>query len=231
MKRVVLFPAIFIWSIIGPVIGVLLLTFFVDAWLPFFKEEVQWQVFVFIVAGFFLLLFSILPTHAISVVSGLLFGLFWGPVLALGTVFLALIFTYYLIDNLFDEKQLHSIRRYKKAHVVYEDLIKQSGFKMFWLISLIRLSPVMPFSVTNVILGAAKVKFLPYLAGSILGLFPRVILVAVAGASLQELDLSKGKDRGLFILGVVSTILMLFFIGKLVKNSLKKNREMEDISI
>lgn len=230
MRRFSLFGVIFFWSVVGPGLGVLLLSLYVDDWYPYVKEMEKGKVVFFLFLGFLLMLFSFLPTHAVSLISGLLFGIIWGPILAMFSISLALLISYYLIYKLFDENLIKSIQRYKKAQIIYEDLIKKSGFKIFGLICLVRLSPVMPFAATNVVLGAAKVKFIPYSLGSIIGLCPRVVLVAVAGAGLQELDLSKGSDRSLFILGVVSTILVLFIIGKVFKNSWRKYIELENLN-
>jgi len=104
-----------------------------------------------------------------------------------------------------------------KADKIYQELLVKNGIKAVVFIALIRLSPVMPFAATNVILSAAKVKSNLFLLGSVIGLAPRIILVAVAGAGLSELDFSKGSNVGLAIVGIISTFALIIYIGKVFK--------------
>ncbi len=61
--------------------------------------------------------------------------------------------------------------------------------------TLLRVPPNGPFAMTNLLLAATRVRWGPYLIGSLLGLTPSVAAAVIVGASLSQLDL-RHLDRG-----------------------------------
>jgi uncharacterized membrane protein YdjX (TVP38/TMEM64 family) len=90
------------------------------------------------------------------------------------------------------------------------------------LVALLRLSPLLPFAATNLVLAAARVPVLPFLAGTALGIAPRVCVVALAGSGLSELDLSRSSDQRLAVLGAVATVLVLVVLTRLARRVLRQ---------
>ena len=58
--------------------------------------------------------------------------------------------------------------------------------------------------------------------GTLVGLAPRVILVAVAGAGLSELDFTQGKNQLGLLLGIIATLISVIVIGKIARGVLQK---------
>ena len=61
-----------------------------------------------------------------------------------------------------------------------------------------------------------------FLLGSVVGLAPRVVAVAVAGAGLAQLDLSRGADLRLAVLGAVATVALLVVLWAVGRRALRE---------
>ena len=212
-----------LFTLVAPIIGTMLLISSSGNWFPWLEGLNYWLIPVYILLTVGLAGLSLIPTHASSLIGGMLFGLIEGPIYALCAVVAASYLGIILISLLIKESTYKVILKHPRATKVHEELLKKSGLKAVWLVSLIRLSPVMPFAATNVLLAASKVKMSHFLLGSFIGLAPRVIILAIAGAGLAELDFSKSSNIGLAILGGAATVLLVFYVGLTFK---KVNKEL-----
>jgi uncharacterized membrane protein YdjX (TVP38/TMEM64 family) len=191
-------------------------------WLPPLQDGGLLSSLVLSVSAILLCGLSLIPTHAASLVMGLCLGAIAGPSLALCSIILASLLSFWLSKGLIGDQVTDALRQKPKADLIYQELLKRSGLRTIFLISLVRLSPVMPFAGTNVLMASAKVRTGEFLIGSTLGLAPRVALVALAGAELSSIDWSSSKDYRLIVLGVLSTFLIIFWTNRLIKATLKK---------
>ena len=210
------------FAIIAPGVGALVLVGTFDYWYESLRSldtalPAFYLIFAISLAGF-----SLIPTHAASLIAGMLFGTLWGPLYALTAIVSASLLSYILVKIIMGAKALEIFSMNPKAHEVYNELLKHNGFRTFYIISLIRLSPVMPFAATNVLLSAGKVKFREFFLGSAIGLAPRVIIVAIAGAGLTKLDLSIGSHKSILIAGIAATALVIFIMGRISRQVLRK---------
>lgn len=115
-------------------------------------------------------------------------------------------------------------RRYPKFRAV-DRAVGREGFKF---VLLLRLSPLLPFALSNYLYGLTSVRFTPYVLGSWLGMLPGSVAIVSGGAAVNALsDLSSTPDvnPGLLVLGLIATILVLRSVGKLASEAL---REVED---
>lgn len=206
-----------LFTIVMPIFGTMLLVSTLSTWFPWLESLQSSIIPVYVALTIFLAGLSLLPTHATSLIGGMLFGFVEGSMYALCAVVGASYLGFILISLLVKETTYKAILKHPRAANVHKELLKKGHLKAVWLVSLIRLSPVMPFAATNVLLAAAKVKPVHFLVGSFIGLAPRVIIVATAGAGLAELDLSQGSNIGLAILGGVATVLLIFYVGLIFK--------------
>lgn len=96
--------------------------------------------------------------------------------------------------------------------------IGREGFKFVFLL---RLSPLLPFSISNYLYGLTSVDFVQFCAASWLGMLPGTIAYVSAGAAVSALtELGSGKvshrvSSALVVLGFVGTIGVLWFAGRL----------------
>jgi uncharacterized membrane protein YdjX (TVP38/TMEM64 family) len=75
---------------------------------------------------------------------------------------------------------------------------------------LLRVSPIAPFALVNVLLAAARVPFVAFLAGSALGAVPRTTLVCFAGAQLAAFDAQAAPEQWWRISFAVASSAALF---------------------
>lgn len=212
-----------LFAILTPAIGVLVLLSSSSFWFPLLESLNQLTLPVYIFLTIILAGLSLIPTHASSLVGGMLFGVIKGPVFALCAIVGAAYFSFLLIRLIAKESSYKALLKRPQAAKIHEELLTRSGLKSVLFIALIRFSPVMPFAGTNVLLAASKVKTSLFLLGSFIGLAPRVILVAITGAGLSELDLSKSSNIWLLVLGGLATVFLIVYIGKVIK---KVNRNL-----
>lgn len=210
-----------LFTVAAPGLGAFTLVLTHDQWSPLIESLSPTTYLLFIGLSSSLAGLSLIPTHASSLIGGMTFGLWVGPLMALGSVILASILSYFIMKFIIGEKGVRYIQSSPKSNRVYQELLLKSGKQAITFIILLRLSPVMPFAATNLVLAAAKVKFAHFLLGSVIGLAPRVILVAIAGAGLSKLDLSQGSDIKLAILGAVSTLVLIIYLSKVLRKALK----------
>ena len=52
---------------------------------------------------------------------------------------------------------------------------------------MIRMVPIAPFSIVNVIAGASELRLRDYMLGTALGMLPGIIMMAVLGAQIADL--------------------------------------------
>lgn len=207
-----------LYSVVGPALGALILIARSEDWYPVLESmNLYTQITVYISLSIFLAGISLIPTHASSLVAGMLFGAIIGPLIAVVGIVGASLLSFVLVKLVIRKQILDKLLERPMVVNIYEDLLLRDSFKTTLLIVLIRLSPTMPFAVTNVILAASRVKSLEYTLGSLVGLAPRIVVVAVAGAGLTEIDFSKGSHVGLAALGVISTLVLVAYVVQIFK--------------
>ena len=110
---------------------------------------------------------------------------------------------------------------------------KALGANSFKVITLLRLSPLMPFSVSNYFYGLTRLELLPYLAGSWLGMLPGTAAYVSAGSmgrAVASHGLS-GSDApiGASLLGgALLAVASAGYIGKLVKDAVAEEEASDD---
>ncbi len=75
--------------------------------------------------------------------------------------------------------------------------------KSLWRIATVRMAPVAPFFLVNLVAGAAGVRFFNYIAGSLLGLLPDVLLIAFLVQQSRLVLTQPGPDAVLVLLALV----------------------------
>jgi uncharacterized membrane protein YdjX (TVP38/TMEM64 family) len=126
------------------------------------------------------------PRSLLGVAAGLVFGMWWGLLwAALGSVVGAIagfLLARYVHAGLFDPAQW---RRF--AAIL--DRIERGGWRM---VTMFRLVPVIPHSLTNYALGLTRVRLGDYALGSLLGQLPTTIAAVDLGAAGERAMLGKG---------------------------------------
>ena len=206
----------------GPLLGAVVLVATRERWLPPLEALDPSEAALWFAVGTVLLAgLSLTPTHASSLVAGMLFGAVHGAWVAVGAIAAAGVFAYALLRPLTTTHALAALERWPRARVIHRALLERRA-RLTLLILLIRLSPVMPFAATNLLLAAGGVRPVEFVVGSVVGLAPRIVAVVVAGAGLSELDLGQAADVRVAVVGGVATVLVLIAISAIARRALEE---------
>ncbi|MEX1024635.1 MAG: VTT domain-containing protein [Planctomycetota bacterium] len=213
--------ALALFLLLAPAFGAVALVVSYETWLPPLEELGAAACLPFAAITVVLVGLGLTPTHAHSLVAGWLFGIVGGTLLALACVTLAAALAHRVFGGWSREWAFAALTVRPRAAAVHRALVECGTWRSIGLVALVRLSPFMPYAGTNLLMASANVRPLPFVAGSGLGLAPRVAALAVAGAGLAELDLSQAADARLALLGGVATLLLLFVLGRITAPSLR----------
>lgn len=216
-----------LYTVAMPAISVPVLIATQASWFPALDEGGTAVVPLYVIGAALLVGLSLIPTHAVSLVAGLLYGVGAGSAVAMGSVMLGAAVGYGALRPLVRRRALAGLERRPRAAAVLNALVNSDARRTIGLVALVRLSPVMPFAATNLLMASAGVGAREFLVGSLLGLAPRVIAVVFVGAGLSELDLSQSLDTTWWIVGMVATVVTLVVIGRAAKRVLDEELALQ----
>ena len=211
----------FFWAACPAVLGIVLITQVgpVADWLVSLGP---WGWVLYVAIFIFSAGVGFLPTYGQSALGGWTFGFWLGfPGAMLGFVGGSVI-GYKIARMTSKHKVEAAIEKYPKAKAVRDALVGRGFWRTLGTVTLIRLPPNSPFAVTNLVLASAEVRFLPYLLGTAIGMAPRTAITVwfvhwarnIQQPPAQNLAaLIKNTPTGIFIAGIVSTIVMLLILA------------------
>ena len=125
--------------------------------------------------------FVFLPVTPLTIAGGYLFGTFAGLALTFaGRTIISATITFYLSRYLLRD---YVKRKIRDRYAGWDRRLEKEG--IFYVI-LMRIIPMFPFDAVGYVAGASGIKFKKYLAGTIIGDLPGVLLWTVLGSSLSE---------------------------------------------
>ena len=163
---------------------------------------------------------ALLPTHVLSLLCGWAFGLPVGLAVALCGATLGSPLGYVIGQRLAGPGAMQVIARNPRGAAVCEAITRSSKPRAFLLISLLRLSPVVPYGSTNVLAAVFGVPMLPFLLGTMIGLAPRAAAVVLLGAGLESLDSDTPVAPWVWIVGAIATVAALVVMSWVAKRAL-----------
>jgi len=206
----------------------------VEAWLKAFNQwiadlgAIGFIVFIFAYAVFALLM---LPGAILTIGAGFIFGLGWGfvAVSAGSTLGAALAF---LAGRFLARDKIRALTADKPKFQQIDRAIGERGAK---LIFLLRLSPIVPFNLSNYFYGLTAVKFWPYVLASWLGMMPGTlayVYIGTLGKAAAESAAGAGPSRGplewtLLAVGLAATLAVTIWVSKIARNAIKDTDEIE----
>ena len=185
----------------------------------FFNTGIGILVFVCI---YILIVLLILPASWLSILSGFLYGSYFGSIVVFISASLGASAAFFISKSFFAKKLKNLFSRYPKLSVM-EKVVEKGGLK---LIFLARLSPIFPFSILNYFYGLNNVKFRDFALG-LLGIIPGTFLYCSIGnlaKSVQELK-NVEVTNNLYItsIGIISTFLVVYFSAKYSREYFEKS--------
>lgn len=194
----------------------------ISYWLIMHEQEVQHfttlQWVLVYIASCFSMAFALTPTTFIALLSG--YFLAWNAFVPIAISYWCASYLGFKVAKLIDGGRfLNKLSEKPKVRQVLDNL-QQDEFK---IILLARLSPVLPFAVTNVLFSFSGTKLKNFLTAGFIGMLPRTILSIWLGTQAQEIRKliehpSQGSGIQFFVFGLilVSMLGLGYFIKKAV---------------
>jgi uncharacterized membrane protein YdjX (TVP38/TMEM64 family) len=167
------------------------------------------------------------PASVLTIGAGFVFGVLAGTVIVsvsatIGAA-LAFLIARYLARGKIEQK-VSSNKKFKQI----DRAIGEQGAK---LVFLLRLSPLIPFNVSNYFYGLTAVRFWPYVLASWIGTLPGTLLYVYLGAAGKAgLSAAAGQSSGrsaweylLFSLGLVATAVVTVWVTRIARRELSKS--------
>jgi uncharacterized membrane protein YdjX (TVP38/TMEM64 family) len=208
----------------------------VREWLTNFNDWVGQMgvagIFIFIVVyavGTVLLA----PGSVLTIGAGFAFGLWRGflTVSAGATLGASLAF---LVARFIARDKIEAIAQRNEKFRKIDNAIGKQGAK---LIFLLRLSPIIPFNLSNYLYGLTSVKFWPYVLASWIGMMPGTFLyvyigaagkAAVAAAAGGE-AMKHGWQYWIFTgVGLAATVIVTIWITKIARDALRETKAFQE---
>lgn len=127
---------------------------------------------------------ALLPSHASSLAAGFLFGWGGGAVAALGVVGVAVGIHLTVSRWWAGDAWREAIDRTRWGRILASGLVDVRGWRAVGAVALARLAPQIPFAAGSVLAVGCRVRPVPLVVGTLLGMAPRVLLVVWLGAEL-----------------------------------------------
>lgn len=162
------------------------------------------------------------PGSVMTVAAGVLFGWWAIPVVSLGATLgasLAFLVARYLARE--------RVARFAESNPRFRAIDRAVGERGARLVGLLRLSPVIPFNVSNYFYGLTRVEFWPYVLASFLGMLPGGCLYVYLGA-VGKVGLDGGHREHspleyIFLgLGLAVTVVVTVLVTRLACRALGK---------
>jgi uncharacterized membrane protein YdjX (TVP38/TMEM64 family) len=217
-------------------LGVLIIALFialrvlpVAQWLTEFNRWIAhlgiWGTLLFIVV-YILATVLFFPASVLTIGAGFVFGVFLGTVIVsiaatTGAALAFLIARYFARDKM--EQKVGSDQRFRQI----DRAIGEQGPK---LVFLLRLSPLIPFNLSNYFYGLTAVKFRPYVLASWIGMLPGTLLYVYLGAAGKAgLNAAAGQSSSrspweyvLFGVGLIATVVVTVWVTRIARKELTK---------
>ena len=163
------------------------------------------------------------PGIVLTLGAGFLFGLGWGIVVVsvASTTAAALAF---LIARYFARDAVERLARKDPRFEAIDRAIGKEGWKV---VALLRLSPLVPFSLSNYLYGLTSVKFGSYVATSWVAMLPATVLYVYLGAAGRTIGGKTEKspwEWALLGLGLAATAAVTVLLTRVARRELAKAR-------
>lgn len=172
-----------------------------------------------------------LPGSLLTIAAGLVFGVGLGLVAAWTGALLGSALAF-LIARYVARGKVEAWAKDNEKFAAIDQAIGEQGWK---IVALLRLSPLIPFNVSNYLYGVTRVGFWPYLLASAGGMLPGTLLYVYLGAA-GKAGLGGGAkthsplEYWFFGLGLVATIVVTVIVTRIAKKALKPEMTTDKIT-
>jgi uncharacterized membrane protein YdjX (TVP38/TMEM64 family) len=206
----------------------------VREWLTNFNDWVSQMgvLGIFIFIGVYALATVLLaPGSILTIGAGFAFGLWKGFFAVSGGATLGAALAF-LVARFIARAKIQAIAQRNEKFREIDSAIGKQGAK---LIFLLRLSPVIPFNLSNYFYGLTAVKFWSYVLASWIGMMPGTFLYVYIGtASEAAVSAAAGGEAMkhswqywvVLGIGLAATIIVTIWVTKIARDALKKSADV-----
>lgn len=164
------------------------------------------------------------PVTVLSLAVAAIFGPIWGPIYGIVGALLSA-GTTFLLGKLLGNAGLRKLGGPKVEAV--DEKLKQSGIIG---VAAIRMLPVAPFSLVNLVAGISSITVVQFLIGTFLGMFPQMIAKGLVGDSIMQIFKNPSAETVTYlVLGLLFWLAMIIGSQKVAKTyqakKIQKNKE------
>jgi len=171
-------------------------------------------IMAFVIAGM-----TMFPVTVLTTATALFVGIIKGLIISLlGCIFSA-VFTFFIVRALSSSAKQYLLSKDKIKKL--NKLISNDGISS---IAILRMVPI-GYTVISVTAALSDIKFSKYILGTIIGVFPDLILCIFLAGSLHNIIVS-GKNHFIIWIVVVGALFILFWYY-LLKNFIKRFKQIE----
>lgn len=166
-----------------------------------------------------------LPLFGLHLVAGYEYGTIVGTAIVLTAEVIAGCIVFLFVRSFIRPHVRNWLnRRLGSTFKSFDQALSSGALKM---VLLIRLSPVMPATLTNYAAGCTSIDFLRFAVGTLVGMFPGTcayVNLGSVGRSAQDGALSPHAIP-LYVVGVIATIYIAFELSKIARASINAKPE------
>ena len=164
------------------------------------------------------------PGAILMIGAGFLFGTTTGMAVVWPAATLSAAISFLVTRHLARERVEKFARRHRKFAAL-DGAVAEGGWQV---IALLRFSPIIPFGLSNYLYGLSKVRFVPYLAATAIGMLPGAFLYVYLGATGQSLGHGEHFTPlhwALLGVGLIATVAVSFYLARVAQRRLQHRRK------
>ena len=181
-------------------------------WITLFRHwilELGFPGIIFFVLLYVLVTALLGPASALTLTAGLAYGA-WGFPLVVLSATLAASVAFLLGRYIARERVTRWINRDARLSAL-NLAVSAQGWRV---VGLMRLSPMLPYGVQNYLFSVTRIRFVPYVLATLIGIMPATALYVYIGTLGQAVGTAGRLQWVLVLAGLVATVGVAWFIGK-----------------
>lgn len=164
----------------------------------------------------------LIPGAVRTIAAGMIFGLWLGAFVAWSGAVLGAALAF-LIGRHLARARIEQATSGSASFRAIDEAIGKQGWK---IIGLLRLSPLIPFNLSNYLYGITRVAFWPYVLASAVGMVPGTLMYAYLGAAAKAGMSVRELQRHplhylIFGIGLVATVAVVLWISTIARRALR----------
>lgn len=175
----------------------------------------------------------LLPGSALTLAAGALFGTSVGLITAslasTSSAAISFLIARYLARN--------AVARRLEAQPRFHAIDRAIGEQGWKIVGLLRLSPAVPFSISNYLYGMTAIRFVPYVLVSWIAMLPGTFLYVYLGALAADgVESAVGAQSapassaewGLRLVGLLATVAVTLLVVRIARRAIRESTDIEN---